>query len=94
MRKLVVAAVAVGVIAVFNLVPQPAQARNCSILTATAQGATQTIAINRADRRIRRYARRNLSGWGVEAGPRNDCQGWGSENNLRPTCQTAVVVCQ
>ena len=44
MSKLLIAAVAVGAIAAFNLAPQPAQARHCSILTTTAQGATQGVA--------------------------------------------------
>jgi hypothetical protein len=39
MRKLIVAAVAVGAIAALSLAPQPAQAR-CSIVTVTAKGAT------------------------------------------------------
>jgi hypothetical protein len=92
MSKLLVAAVAVGAIAAFNLAPQPAQARHCSKVTATAQGVTQGIATNRADRRLQRYVTNNLSGWGVRAGPRNDCQGWGAEN-LRPTCKSEALVC-
>ena len=92
MSKLLVAAVAVGVIAAFNLAPQSAQARHCSLVKATTQGLTQGVATRRADRRLRRYARRNLSGWHVVAGPRNACQGWG-ENGLRPSCKSAAVVC-
>jgi hypothetical protein len=92
MRKLLVAAVAVGAIAAFYLAPQPAQARHCSIVTATAHGATQGIATTRADRRMRRYVTRNLGGWGVRAGPRNACQGWGVEG-VRPACKSAAVVC-
>ena len=92
MSKLLIAAVAVGVIAAFNLAPQPAQARHCSLVTATTPGLTQGVATRRADRRLRRYARRNLSGWHVVAGPRNACQGWG-ENSLRPSCKSAAVVC-
>ena len=94
MSKLVVAAVAVGAIAAFNLAPQPAQARHCSLVTATAQGLTQGMATRRADRRLQRYARRNLSGWHVVAGPRNACQGWGAAGaGLRPTCKAGAVVC-
>jgi hypothetical protein len=92
MSKLLVAAVAVGAIAAFNLAPQAAQARHCSIVKATAQGVTQGIATRRADRRLERYVTRNLSGWGVRAGPRNACQGWGVEG-VRPTCKSAAVVC-
>ena len=92
MSKLVVAAVAVGAIAAFNLAPQPAQARHCSMVTATAQGVTQGIATTKAQWRLRRYATRNLSGWGVRAGPRNACQGWGVEG-VRPTCKSAAILC-
>ena len=92
MSKLLIAAVAVSVIAAFNLAPQPAQARHCSIVKAEARGATQGIATRRADRRLQRYVTRNLSGWGVRAGPRNACQGWGVES-VRPTCKSAAVVC-
>jgi hypothetical protein len=41
MSKLLVASVAVGAMAAFNLAPQPAKARHCSMVTATAQGVTQ-----------------------------------------------------
>jgi hypothetical protein len=92
MTKLMLAAVAVGAIAAFNLAPQPAQARHCSIVKTAAHGATQGIATRRADRRLQRYVTRNLSGWGVRAGPRNACQGWGVEG-LRPACKIAAVVC-
>jgi hypothetical protein len=93
MSKLLVAAVAVGAIAAFSFDPQPAQARHCSIVTATAQGLTQGIATNRADRRRERYVSNNLSGWGLRAGPRNDCQGWGEAQTLRPTCKSGAVYC-
>jgi hypothetical protein len=92
MSKLLVAAVAVGAIAAFNLAPQPAQARDCSMVTATARGVTQGIATDRADRRLNRYVTSNLTGWGVRAGPRHSCQGWGTEG-LRPACKSAAVVC-
>jgi hypothetical protein len=92
MRKVWVAAVAIGAIAAFNLASQLAQARQCSLVTATALGATQGIATERADRRLKRYVTRNLSGWGVRAGPRHSCQGWGVEG-LRPACKSAAVVC-
>ena len=93
MSKLLVAAVAVGAIAVLNLAPQPAQARHCSMVTATAQGLTQGIATTRADRRRDRYVANNLSGWGHRAGPRNDCQAWGAGQTLRPTCKSGAVYC-
>ena len=92
MSKLLVAAVAVGAIAAFNLAPQPAQARDCSMVTATSRGVTQGIATGRADRRLNRYVTNNLSGRSVRAGPRHSCQGWGAEG-LRPACQSAAVVC-
>ena len=93
MTKLLVSAVAVGAIAAFSLAPQPAQARHCSIVTATAQGVTQGIATNRADRRRERYVANNLSGWGLRHGPRNSCQGWGVAQTLRPTCKSGAVYC-
>ena len=93
MSKLLVAAVAVGAISAFNLAPQPAQARHCSMVTATAQGVTQGIATTRADRRRERYVANNLSAWGLRAGPRNSCQGWGVGQNLRPSCQSGAVYC-
>ena len=77
MSKLLVAAVAVGVIAAFNLAPQPAQARHCSLVKATTQGLTQGVATRRADRRLRRYARRNLSGWQTNARPPQRVPGLG-----------------
>jgi hypothetical protein len=92
MSKLLVAAVAVGAIAAFNFAPQPAQARDCSMVTAIARGVTQGIATDRADRRLNRYVTSNLSGRSVRAGPRHSCQGWGAEG-LRPACESAAVVC-
>jgi hypothetical protein len=94
MRKLLVAAVAVSAIAAFGLAAQPAQARHCSLVKATTQGLTQGVATRKADRRLRRYARLNLSGWHVAAGPRNACQGWGAAGaGVRPSCKAAAVVC-
>ena len=55
MSKILIA-VAVGAVAAFSLAPQPAQARHCSMVTATAPGVTQGIATRKADRRLRRYA--------------------------------------
>ena len=69
MSKFLVAAVAVGAIAALNLAPQPAQARHCSIVTATARGVTEGIATTKAEWRRERYVTRNLSGWHVRAGP-------------------------
>jgi len=93
MSKIVIA-VAVGAIAAFSLAPQPAQARHCSMVTATAPGVTQGIATRKADRRLRRYATHNLSGWGVRAGPRHTCQAWGVGQSLRPSCQSSAIVCR
>jgi len=92
MSKLLFAAVAVGAIAVVNFAPQPAQARDCSKVTATGRGVTQGIATDRADRRLNRYVTNNLTGQSVRAGPRHSCQGWGAEG-LRPSCKSAAVVC-
>lgn len=92
MSKLLAAALALGAIAAFNLAPQAAQARHCSIVTAPAHGATQGIAARRADRRLQRYVTRNLSGWIVRDGPRHECQGWGAEG-VRPACRSAALVC-
>ena len=94
MTKLLVAAVAVSTIAAFNLAPQAAQARHCSMLTATAPGVFQGIATTRAQWRLQRYVTRNLSGWHVVAGPRNSCQGWGAAGGgVRPACQSQAIVC-
>jgi len=91
MSKLLVAAVAVGAIAAFNLPPQPAQARHCSVVATTTRGVTQGVATRRAERRLQRYATRNLSGWHVRA-VSNTCQGWGTEG-LRPACKSGALLC-
>jgi hypothetical protein len=89
MTKLLVAAVAVSAIAAFNLAPQAAQARHCSMLTATAPGVG--IATARAQWRLQRYVTLNLSGWRVVAGPRNSCQGSGTASaGVRPACQSRL----
>jgi hypothetical protein len=94
MSNLLVTAVAVAAIAAFNLAPQPAQARHCSLVTATAQGVTQGIATTKAEWRRQRYVTNKLSGWSVRAGPRNACQGWGAGGGgIRPTCKSAAVYC-
>jgi len=90
MSKLLFAAVAVGAIAVVNFAPQPAQARDCSKVTATGRGVTQGIATDRADRRLNRYVTNNLTGKSVRAGPRHSCQGWGAEG-LRPVAVLAMM---
>ena len=77
MTKLLLAALAVGAVVAFNIAPQPAQARHCSIVKTTANGATQGIATRRADRRLQRYVTRNLSDWGVRAGPPQRLPGLG-----------------
>ena len=84
MTKLLVAAVTVGAIADFSLAPQPAQARHCSIVTATAQGLTQGIATNRADRRRERYVANNLSGWEPPSRPPKLLPGLGRGANPPP----------
>jgi hypothetical protein len=95
MCKSLVAAIAVGAIAAFNLAPQPAHAR-CSIVTVTAKGATQGIATFKAERRLLRYVRRDATGARVGHASTN-CQGWlagrGVEG-IRPVCQRSAVVCR
>ena len=86
-------AVVISAIAAFCLAPRPAQARHCSGVVATARGITQNIATNRAERRLNRYVRRNLSGWGVQAGPRNACVASGV-HGFRQTCKSGAVVCK
>ena len=86
-------AVAVGAIVVFSIAAQPAQARHCSAVVATARGVTQGIAKTKAEWRRNRYVARNLSGWGLRAGPRNSCEGWGVGQSLRPTCKSGAVYC-
>ena len=92
MNKFLVAAVIASAIATF-LAPQLAQARSCSGVTATARGVTQGIATTKAQWRLHRYVRNNLSGWGLRAGPRNSCQGWGVAQSLRPNCKSGAVYC-
>jgi hypothetical protein len=92
MSKILIA-FAVGAIAAFSLAPQPAKARHCSMVTATAAGVTQGIATTKAQWRLHRYVRNNLSGWGLRAGPRNSCQGWGVAQSLRPNCKSGAVYC-
>jgi hypothetical protein len=91
MSKILIA-VAVGAIAAFSLAPS-AQARHCSIVTATAPGVTQGIATTRAQWRRQRYVANNLSGWSLRAGPRSSCQGWGVGQGLRPSCKNGAVYC-
>ena len=62
MNKFLVAAGMISAIAAFNLAPQSAQARSCSSVMATARGVTQGIATTKAEWRLQRYVRRNLSG--------------------------------
>jgi hypothetical protein len=91
MSKLLVAAVAVGAIAAFNLAPQPAQARHCSVVVTKVRGVTPGIAVIKAKWRLQRYAARNFSGWHVRA-VSNTCQRWGTEG-LRPVCKSGALVC-
>jgi hypothetical protein len=91
MNKLLVMTITVGAIAAFNLAVQPAQARTCSMATVTAKGATQGIATRKAERRLDRYARRDLSGAHV-GHESTTCQGWGTASG-RPTCERSAIVC-
>jgi hypothetical protein len=92
MNKFLVAAVTVSAIAAFNLAPQLAEARSCSSVTASARGATQGIATIKAQARLNRYVRRNLSGarMGHES---TNCQGWGAGEGVRPYCERSAIVC-
>jgi hypothetical protein len=91
MNKFLVATITVSAIAAFNLAVQPAQARSCSMVTVTAKGATQGIATRKAERRLQRYARRDLSGERV-GHESTTCQGWGVEG-FRPACERSAIVC-
>ena len=90
MSKLVVAAIAAGAIAAFNLAPQSAQAGSCSSVTATARGLTQGTATAKAQWRLQRYVRRNVNGARVGHAS-TTCQGWGTEG--RPSCHRSAIVC-
>jgi hypothetical protein len=92
MSKILIA-LAVGAIAVFSLAAQPAQARHCSGVVATAPGLTQGIATTRAQWRRQRYVNNHLSGWSLRKGPRNSCEGWGVGDRLRPICKSGAVYC-
>ena len=91
MNKTVVVAIGLGAIAAFYLASETAQARSCSRVTVTAQGVTQGIATTKAEWRLQRYVRRNLSGARVGHAS-TTCQGWGTEG-VRPTRQRSAVVC-
>ena len=93
MIKILVATAAVGMLAAFSLAPQQAQAQDCSILTATAHGATQAMATRRAERRLRRYISRNLTGARVDYDDDTECTGWGVEG-FRATCESSAIVCR
>jgi hypothetical protein len=91
MSKILIATTAVAAIVAFNLAPELSQARSCARVTVEAHGATQGIATRKADRRLDRYATRNVSGarMGHES---TSCKGWGAEG-LRPTCARSAIVC-
>ena len=94
MIKILVATATVGMLAAFSLAPQQAQAQDCSILTATAHGATQAMATRRAERRLRRYISRNLTGARVDYDDNStECTGWGVEG-FRATCESSAIVCR
>ena len=92
MNKLPLAAVTVIAIAAFNLAPQSAQARSCLGVTATARGVTQGIATTKAQWRLNRYVRHNLSGARMGHAATN-CQSWGAGKGLRPACERSAIVC-
>jgi hypothetical protein len=90
MNKFLVAAVTFSAIVAFNLAPQLAQARSCSGVTAAARGVTQGIATTKAEWRLQRYVRRNLSGARMGHASTN-CQGWSAGH--RPSCERSAIVC-
>jgi hypothetical protein len=92
MNKFVVAAVMISAIAASNLAPQVAQARSCSSVTTTARGVTQGIATTKAQWRLNRYVRHNLSGARMGHAATN-CQGWGAGKGVRPSCERSAIVC-
>jgi hypothetical protein len=92
MNKFLFAAVTVSAIAAFSLAPQSALARSCSSVTATARGVTQGIATTKAEWRLQRYVRRNLSGARMGHTSTN-CQGWGAGKGVRPSCERSAIVC-
>ena len=91
MIKILVATATVGMLAALSLAPQSAQA-DCVELTATAQGATQGIATRKAERRLRRYIRRNLDDARVQVDS-TECIGWG-EGGGRPACESSAIACR
>ena len=93
MIKILVATATVGMLAALSLAPQSAQA-DCVELTATAHGATQAMATRRAERRLRRYISRNLTGARVDYDDDStECTGWGVEG-FRATCESSAIVCR
>ena len=90
MNKLLVAAVIASAIATF-LAPQLAQARSCSGVTATARGVTQGIATTKAQWRLNRYVRHNLTGARM-GHAQTSCQGWGMKTG-RPSCERSAILC-
>jgi hypothetical protein len=91
MSKLLIATATVGMLAALSLAPPSAQA-DCVELTATAQGATQNIATRQAERKLRRYIRRNLDDARVQY-DETECVGWG-EGGGRPTCESLAIACR
>jgi hypothetical protein len=92
MNKYLVAAFMISAIAAFNFAPQSVQARSCSSVTATARGVTQGIATTKAEWRLQRYVRRNLTGARMGHASTN-CQGWGAGKGVRPSCDRSAIVC-
>jgi hypothetical protein len=92
MNKFLLAVVMISAIAAFSLAPQSAQARSCSSVTATARGVTQGIATTKAQWRLNRYVRHNLSGARMGHAS-TSCQGWGAGKGVRPSCERSAIVC-
>ena len=90
MNKFLVAAMTLSAIGAL-LAPQLAQARSCSGVTATARGVTQGIATTKAQWRLNRYVRRNVTGARM-GHAQTSCQGWAMKTG-RPTCERSAIVC-
>jgi hypothetical protein len=92
MNKFLVAAVMISAITALDLCPQLALARSCLAVAATARGVTQGIATTKAQWRLNRYVRHNLSGARMGHAATN-CQGWGAGKGVRPSCERSAIVC-
>jgi hypothetical protein len=91
MSKILIASIPLAAIATFNLAPELAQAGSCARVTVEAHGATRGIATRKTDRRLNRYATRDVSGARMGHAS-TSCTGWGAKS-LRPNCTRSAIVC-